>query len=250
MYYFESRIRYSELDLSGNISIEALLNYFQDCSTFHSEAVGMGPKYLAEANLGWVLVYWQIVIERRPVLGEEVRIGTAPYDFKGVMGFRNFIMETKKGERLACANTIWTLIDLKKQCPVKAGEEIRRAYHLEAPLSMNYAPRKIAVPELTPVTGDAVFIKHHHLDTNDHVNNVQYIGIAMEQLPEHLCVREMRAEYKKQARIGDKMIPLIYKCDHDVYTIALQSEENKPYCIAEFQLVHRNSNDQTVKEHD
>ena len=31
-------------------------------------------------------------------LGEKVRVGTAPYEFKGVMGMRNFVLETPDGE--------------------------------------------------------------------------------------------------------------------------------------------------------
>ena len=42
MYAFDSRIRYSETDSEGRLTLNALLNYFQDCSTFHSEDVGLG----------------------------------------------------------------------------------------------------------------------------------------------------------------------------------------------------------------
>ena len=33
MYAFDSRIRYSETDSEGYLTLDALLNYFQDCST-------------------------------------------------------------------------------------------------------------------------------------------------------------------------------------------------------------------------
>ena len=41
MYSYQSRIRYSELDETGHLKIESLLDYFQDCSTFHSEDLGL-----------------------------------------------------------------------------------------------------------------------------------------------------------------------------------------------------------------
>ena len=97
MFCFESRIRYSECDASCKLSPEALLNYFQDCSTFQSETIGAGFDYLVPRNLVWVLASWQIVIRRMPSLMEEVVIGTLPYDFKAFMGFRNFFMKTKDG---------------------------------------------------------------------------------------------------------------------------------------------------------
>ena len=41
-YSFTSRIRYSEIGEDGNLTLPGLINYFQDCSTFQSEAIGEG----------------------------------------------------------------------------------------------------------------------------------------------------------------------------------------------------------------
>lgn len=41
-YSFTSRIRYSEIGEDGCLTLPGLINYFQDCSTFQSEAIGEG----------------------------------------------------------------------------------------------------------------------------------------------------------------------------------------------------------------
>ena len=46
MYEFDSRVRYSEIDHTGNMTLPALINYFQDCSTFQSEDIGLGTEVL------------------------------------------------------------------------------------------------------------------------------------------------------------------------------------------------------------
>ena len=46
MYTFDSRVRYSEIDHTGNMTLPALINYFQDCSTFQSEDIGLGTEAL------------------------------------------------------------------------------------------------------------------------------------------------------------------------------------------------------------
>ena len=51
MYQYQTRIRYSELDESGHLKPEALLDYFQDCSTFQSEDLGIGIEYLKAGRL-------------------------------------------------------------------------------------------------------------------------------------------------------------------------------------------------------
>lgn len=184
MYKFGSRIRYSEVDSEGKLSLESLLDYFQDCSTFQAEDLGIGLEYLMERKMAWVLSAWQIVVERYPGLGERVSVGTVPYEIKGFIGFRNFLMETESGERLACANTVWTLMDMEKMRPVKVTERMQEVYEMGDRLEMDYAPRKIVLPDTEGVQQEAVEIKLHHLDTNHHVNNGQYVRIAMEYLQE------------------------------------------------------------------
>ena len=61
MYTFESRIRYSETDSEGKLTMAALINYFQDCSTFQSEDLGLGVECLNREHLVWVLSSWQTV---------------------------------------------------------------------------------------------------------------------------------------------------------------------------------------------
>ena len=101
MYQYQTRIRYSELDESGHLKPEALLDYFQDCSTFQSEDLGIGIGYLKKRNMVWVLSSWQIVAERYPLLGETVTVGTQPYEFRSFMGFRNFMMEDEAGNEMS-----------------------------------------------------------------------------------------------------------------------------------------------------
>lgn len=223
MYKFSSRIRYSEVDSKGILSLESLLDYFQDCSTFHSEDVGVGLGYLKERHLAWVLSAWQIVVDRYPRLCEEVRIGTAPYDFKGFFGYRNFLMETEDGERLACANTLWTLMDMEKMCPARLTKELTEAYRIEDRLPMDYAPRKIALPAEGGTEKEPLEVGRRHLDTNNHVESLD------------LFLRQMRAEYKKQAYLGDKIYPVVYE-NGEIAAVSLNDREGQPYCIVEFEF--------------
>ena len=102
MFEFETKIRYSEVDSDGKLSLLGLLNYFQDCSTFQSEELGVGIEYLKEKGMLWALSAWQIVVKRYPGLCENVTVGTAPYEFHGFIGNRNFWMKDSNGEMIAC----------------------------------------------------------------------------------------------------------------------------------------------------
>ena len=99
-YEFEGRVRYSEIDHRGTITLPALINYFQDCSIFQSEAIGLGTERLREEKKAWVLSYWQVIVDRYPGLCEQVTTGTFATEFKGLYGYRNFYM--KDGEEDPC----------------------------------------------------------------------------------------------------------------------------------------------------
>ena len=122
-YRFESRIRYSEIGENGCLTLPGILDYFQDCCTFHSESIGQGMDTVKKRSRAWVLSSWQVVVNRYPRLGERIVTTTAPYDFRGFLGMRNFTMDTCEGERLAYANTIWSNINTRTGHPEKLTEE-------------------------------------------------------------------------------------------------------------------------------
>lgn len=232
MYTFESRIRYSEVDSEGRLTMPALINYFQDSSTFQSEDLGLGVSYLKEKKLVWVLSSWQIVVERFPELGERVTIGTYPYGMKVFLGYRNFVMQDEKGEYFAKANSIWSLLNTDTGKPVPVPEEMIERYALEPKLDMEYAPRKIAVPE-EGAEQESITVRKHHLDTNHHVNNQQFLDMAMCYLPESFRIRQVRAEYKKQAFLNDVLVPRVAGTG-DRIIVTLADASGAAYMIAEF----------------
>ncbi|WP_022768049.1 MULTISPECIES: acyl-[acyl-carrier-protein] thioesterase [unclassified Butyrivibrio] len=239
MYSFNSRIRYSETDTNAELTIESLINYFQDCSTFQTQDGPASMEYLKSNGLAWVLSSWQIEINRLPKLCEEVTIGTVPYEIKGYFGLRNFFMDTREGERLAIANSEWILFNFEKGIPAKVTPEIIEAYPVEERLDMEYLPRKIVIPrDITPVAADEIVVREHHLDTNNHVNNGQYVRMALGRLDnESINIKRIRAEYRKQARLGDILYPDVYKSLQNgnmSYTINLKDADGHSVCKVEF----------------
>ncbi len=231
MYSFESRIRYSEIDIDKRLTLTGIINYFQDCSTFQSEDLGLGLDYLSRKNRAWWLSSWQIVMTRRPMFGERVIISTWPYDFKGMYGYRNFTIQDMDGNYLVKANSVWFFFDLLAGRPVKVQEEDVRGYGTgdEKRLDMDYADRRIRLPE-TYETGEAIVVTSHHIDTNHHVNNAQYVEMARECLTGDLDIREFRVEYKKAAVLGDVLYPRISREDTGS-TIALCDQDGNAYAV-------------------
>jgi acyl-ACP thioesterase len=69
------------------------------------------------------------------------------------------------------------------------------------------------------------------IDYNRHMNNANYVRIAMELLPEGFEVKDMRVEYRIAAKQGDLLTPTLYPTDGG-YIVAL-AIDGQPSAIIE-----------------
>ncbi|MCI8455327.1 MAG: acyl-[acyl-carrier-protein] thioesterase [Lachnospiraceae bacterium] len=236
MYQLRSRVRYSETDTDAKLSLIGIMNYMQDCSTMQSEDLGVGLGYLGEKKEAWLLSSWQIVIARRPALGEEITVETWPYAFKGIYALRNFVIFDKNGEAAAKANSCWFLFDREAGRPVRLTKELIAPYGaMHEPLSMEYAPRKIALPHTGMEEAGKIRVMKHQIDTNHHVNNAQYVDMAREALPEEAKIQRIRAEYKKAAVLGDEVT--IKRTETETgYVISLSGADGSVFANVELEV--------------
>lgn len=230
-YEFDGRVRYSEIDHRGTMTLPALINYFQDASTFQSEAIGLGMDRLKHDRKAWVLSYWQVIVERYPQMCEKITTGTFATEFKGLYGNRNFYMKDGSGELIARANSIWAFMDLEKGRPVRPTAEHIDPYGTCEPLDMPYEERKIALPEQSEA-GEPFPVRKYHIDTNEHVNNCQYVQMALEMVPGDIQVRQLRVDYKKSAVLGDMIYPRM-TAEQERTVVELCDADGKPYAIVE-----------------
>lgn len=101
-------------------------------------------------------------------------------------------------------------MDIEKGRPAKPSEEEIGAYGTGQALEMEYEDRKIRVPEKVEKL-PAFPVRKSHIDTNEHVNNCQYVQMAIEAVDEEQKIHRLRAEYKRSAVCGDMIVPEVYK---------------------------------------
>ena len=232
MYTWDSRVRFSEIGEDKRLTLDGILNYFQDSSTFHSEDIGNGMEVVESLQRVWVLSSWQIVVNEYPKIGEHIKLGTWPYDFNRFLGGRNFIMYGDDGRVLAYANSLWTYLNSENGRPARVDDRILELYTLEPKYDMDYADRKIALPE--EMTAQNAFpVEVYHLDTNHHVNNGQYVKMAGAYLPHGFEIAQMRAEYKKSALLGNMIYPKV-AVETDKVVVSLDDKAGNAFTVVEF----------------
>ena len=242
MYTFKSTVRFSETDKDNKLSIPQLISYFQDCSNFHSNSIGLYKDKLLGINRAWFLTSWQIVIEKRPRIDEKIEVETRAYEIKGFYGLRNFIIYDENKEVCAYANSVWFYVDTTKGKPVKYEQAEGTGFEIDEEVPMEKADRKITIPSSTSreIKGDSFKVRESHLDSNIHMNNREYVRMALDFLPERFDVdeiKQIRVEYKKAAVLDEVVLTTYYYDDggKKVYA-SLDSEDGETFAKVEFEL--------------
>lgn len=231
MYSFESRVRYSETDEGGMLSMLGLINYLQDCSTFQSEDGGVGLQHLNDAHLGWFIASWGIDIAKLPRFADRIVVSTWSYDISKIYGWRNFTIKSSEGEEFVRADSLWFMFDMQAQRPIRVPEAEAAPFVAQAEprLDMPKLERKIAVTG-DGRAADAIVVNEQHLDTNHHVNNAQYVEMAVDAVEEGFCIGHLGVQYKTAAVLGDVIVPRV----HDIeggHIVDLANEAGQSFAV-------------------
>jgi len=234
MYSFENVVRYSETAPDKKLSLFGLVNYFQDCSNFQSNALDVGVDELMKAKLAWILSYWKIDVRRRPEMGECITTGTWAYGFEHFLGHRNFLMSDENGKVLACADSVWVLVNTDTGRPAVKTGKFTEAYSVEPKYEdMVYESRKIKAAQSFEKL-ESFKVPKSCLDTNNHVNNAYYIQMAQEYLPDDFNLSSVRVDYKQQAFPQDVIVPHIGMTDTGRFQVDLRNTDDATYALVEF----------------
>ncbi|WP_301830708.1 acyl-[acyl-carrier-protein] thioesterase [uncultured Parolsenella sp.] len=239
MYSFTSHVRYSEVDENWRLTIPALIDYLQDCSTFQSDLLGMGPRHIASTKLAWMLSAWKIEIRELPRFNDEIVVSTWATGFKGLRASRNFTVrragDATDAGPIVRADSSWFMFDSNKGRPVRTPENESAPYladaEKDAPLDMPAIPHVVRIEDegepLVPVQVTAA-----HLDTNHHVNNAQYVAIALGALGERMPAAPLTLDvhYSQAAKLGDVIYPHLHEQD-GALTVTLDNADGKHYAI-------------------
>lgn len=221
-------IRFSETDHEGHLSIPAFINYFQDLAIMDSDALQVRSFPTTDRQTGWIVTYWQLDIHRTPHRGEEVNFSAFIHRTTKLQVHRSFVAETTEGERLAEAYSVWILWDLERQKIQRIPQEYLERIAVSDPLPIAYTDRHIAFSEtLQWKTLDETRVRWDQLDTNRHMNNVEYLKMiqsAFRSAAETAEATRFCIEYRQQAFLNDAIAVRAAQEANTVY-IALVGED-------------------------
>lgn len=232
MYSYKMKVPYSRIDKKGQLSISNTIDAMQDGCLFHTSEVGHSALTLLKNNRAWMVSSWYVIFEKRPMLDDIINVEAWIYQMRGTFAAWNYSINDEKGQRLAYADAKWFFANPSTGKPVRIDDEERNAYELSAPIDMPQVSRKINCPAEMDYRY-TIEVSPNYLDTNHHINNGQYIRLAVNMLPFDYDVHELRAEYRKAARYGD-ILYAYSKISDDKYYVIFTDKEKQPYFLCEF----------------
>ena len=203
----------SKVDEQGNLKLFSATQMMQDCSQLWLDSEPFAARFFRENNRAQLLVSRQIDIIRVPRYGEKLSITTSIFEFKELYGFRNTVIRDEAGHPCYVTWSMGAFISLETNKLAKLPQELTDSITIDEKYPMEYVDRKIRIPAGESTTFEEIHPRKDDIDFNHHINNAQYMRMAMEYLPEDFLPVRIRIEYKNPVRMGDVITPALQSID-------------------------------------
>ena len=232
MYSLKYKVTTSTCDANGQLKLYSAVQMMQDCSEMWLESEPVVKEYFHRENMAQLLASRQVEIVRVPNFKEELTVTTSVFEMKPMFGFRNTFIYDAEGKPCYRTWSMGAFVDMSNGKLKRVDDAVAKSLFIEPKLEMNYRDRRIILPKEGGITMEPVKVTRSDIDYNRHVNNANYIRMAMELLPEAFEVKDMRVEYRVAAKLGDTLTPTVYEIENG-YVIAL-SIGSEASAIVEF----------------
>jgi len=232
MYSIKYKVTTSTCDSEGRLKLYSALQMMQDCSEMWIDSEPDVKQYFTKQNMAQLLATRQVEILRVPEYKENLTVTTSVYGMKPMFGFRNTFIYDSEGKPCYRTWSMGAFVDKAAGKLKRVDDATIASLTLEPQLEMNYKDRRIILPREVGETLEPIKVLRADIDYNKHVNNANYVRMAMELLPENFKVQGLRVEYRVAAKLGDVLIPTVYKIE-GVFIISL-SVGNDVSTIIEF----------------
>ena len=218
MYSLNYKVTTSTCDSEGRLKLYSALQMMQDCSEMWIDSEPGVKRYFEEQNMAQLLASRQVEIIRVPEFKEQLTVTTLVYGMKPMFGFRNTFIYDAAGRPCYKSWSMGAFVDKSVGKLKRVDDTTIASMKLEPKLEMNYKDRRIILPKDAGVGEmcDPVRVQRADIDYNRHVNNANYIRMALELLPEDFKVKGLRVEYRVAARLGDVLLPSVYRIDNGI----------------------------------
>ena len=217
-YDFHCKVEYPDLGEDARLSHLGTLRMMQEAACLDSSRTGYGPFDVERNGVAWIICGWKVHLYQRPHWGTDLTVYTWPRTMSSHLSERDFQIFDSQGELVCAASSRWLLIDVRTGRVTNVTPEIAAAYPLDN--NCRALEEEMVSAGKSPEDAAETFTYtalRRDLDMFHHVNNLHYLELAREALPEDVLAQNLpnvEILYKRQIRGGDK-VRFLYSYDRE-----------------------------------
>ena len=228
-----------EIGMKNKLTNYGILAFLEDIATYHSGLVGYGVNDVEKNKGAFLILDWNLEVKKRLCFNDTIKVITyaLPVDKPSFNCYRNFEIYGENNELIAKATSKWLFYNFEQRKIVKLDLQTLNLFNPEG--NLHETEEKVTkIKEPTSYENMIEYkVRRSDIDVNNHVNNLVYLKIANEILPDHVYFADepnnLRITYKHQIRLGE-VVKIYYTMEENKHIVTIKSQdESKLHAIVE-----------------
>lgn len=250
IYEKDIRIPYYLADRYATVTIPNLMSVLIEISGEQTNMISTQP--VEELGLHWIIIQYDIQINRLPSANETVTVKTFAKEFNRLFSYREFEVYDADGNLLVYVMTVFALMDDNRKLS-RIPREIGEEYGSTETRRIKRMPKPEAIQNITEANRKEFNVSYFDIDTNFHANNATYFKWMLDALGDEFLATHAPTEgnivFEKEIHIGEEIESYVeFSVDENDVLISRHCVQvtDTVKCIASFKWV---DNDKEYKLH-
>lgn len=201
MYSKDYELRYSDMDTSCNIKKSAVIDLLQDVSINHANSVGLDHDKFESVCVACLLANWRIKFLKPLIPFECVTVKTGIMKITKCETYRKYEI-WQNGECKVVATALWFMVNTQTMRISRMTEELFSVFECVTEEDNNLPCDKLRPEENAEFIGSTT-VEKRDLDSNNHMNNVKSVEVALNRVPQDYDFCEIQVKYRKELKEGE-----------------------------------------------
>ena len=230
-YSSNFQIQFIDAGEENQLTNKGILRLMQETAGQNSNSIGYGLNDIPKTGVAWIILNWKLKVFMRPKWNENIKISTWTKCEKSVFCYRHLKMCDDRNNVIAVASSKWVLFDVNKMSISRVPKEIQDKFpNSDETIFGDDFNEKLKEPDNSSFVYEYK-IQRRDIDTNHHVNNLNYLDYAIEALPENVYEESnfsnLEIMYKREVKLGDIISVFYSHTDDDKYVITIKDKKRE-----------------------
>lgn len=225
----EFKMTLEDIDKNTYITNKAILRYFENTATYHSDSIGGGLRTVETTGRTWIVLDWRVKVLKRAKYGENLKVRTWSRGIAKFFAYRDYELLNETGEVIAIGTSRWILRDINNHKMVLLNDELMAEYKSE---SRQVLPEEdfSKIETLSEFSNELNYTAmRRDIDFNRHMHNLYHFDLAYEVLPEEIYENNVfdnfKITYKKEIKLGES-VKCQYAFNDNTHTVYISNMDN------------------------